>query len=198
MRDRMRLIHFRPGGDDGGAGGASETPEEVAAREAQEAEARAQAEREAEAEKNRMVPASEAQEARREAQALRQRTKAAEEELKRLKDAQLSDQEKTAKERDEERSRADAAEKRVRDLQVQVLATKVGIVDPPAASALLDWSKIEDPEDDKQVEKALRDLVKEKTYLVPAGGGSDGGAGNGTGGGTQDMNSMIRQAAGRG
>jgi hypothetical protein len=91
-----------------------------------------------------------------------------------------------------------ATEKRVRDLQVQVLATKVGIVDPSAASALLDWSKIEDPDDDKQVEKALRELVKEKTYLVPAGGGSDGGAGNGAGGGTQDMNQMIRQAAGRG
>jgi DNA repair exonuclease SbcCD ATPase subunit len=54
-----------------------------------------------------------------------------------------------------------------RRLRAQVLGSKVGIT-PEAradAAALLDWSSIEDPNSDDQVESALKKLVKEKPYL---------------------------------
>lgn len=86
-----------------------------------------------------------------------------------------------------------------RALRVQVLASKVGII-PEArsdAARLLDWGSVKDPDSDSDVEKALRELVKEKTFLLgKVPGGSDGGAG-GTDRGSGDMNSLLRQAAGR-
>lgn len=169
--------------------------QEAAAREAQEAEARAQAEREA---ASATVPRAEAEEARREAKNLRDRLRAAEKERDDLKTAQMTDAEKIQKERDDALAASSDLEKRVRNLQVQVLAGKVGIVDPEAASALLDWTTIKDVDDSKEVEKALRDLAKSKPYLVGnVAGGGDGGAGNGAGsGGTGSMNDLIRSGFG--
>jgi hypothetical protein len=144
-----------------------------------------------------MVPRSEAQEARREAQNLRQRLKEAEEARSALEKEKLSDSEKVAKERDDAVKAASDANLRVREMQVQVLAQDIGIVDPEAASRLLDWDKIKNPDDRGQVEKALRDLVKDKSYLIGHAGKSDGGAGDGSGGQGTSMNDLIRGAAGR-
>ncbi len=92
------------------------------------------------------------------------------------------------------KARADA-----RDLRVWILAEKVGIA-PAArqdATRLLDWSTIEDPDDATGLEQALRDLVKNRPYLIgPGGTGADGGSGGGVGPGV-DMNAAIRRAAGR-
>lgn len=87
-----------------------------------------------------------------------------------------------------------------RELRVQVLASKVGVVREARSDAarLLDWDAIRDPENEAEVEEALRDLVKDKPFLlgnVP--GGSDGGAGGTRDSGSQDMNALLRQAAGR-
>lgn len=199
MRDSW--IHYRTdeggAGGEGGSGGGSETPEEVAAREAREAEERR---RSGSGENQDMVPKREVQEANREAQLLRERLRNAEKERDDLKKSQMTDAEKVQKERDDAIAAKATADKRVRDLQVQVLAGKIGIVDPEAASALLDWSSISDPEDSKSVEKALKDLVKDKPYLAGStAGGGDGGAGDGSGAGRSgNMNDLIRQGAGRG
>jgi DNA repair exonuclease SbcCD ATPase subunit len=86
-----------------------------------------------------------------------------------------------------------------RRLRAQVLGSKVGIT-PEAradAAALLDWSSIEDPNSDDQVESALKKLVKEKPYLS---GKTNSGVDAGRGGSRetgQDMNSLLRSAAGR-
>lgn len=201
---RNGWIHYRQdggaGGDGGGSGdggaGGNESPEDRATREAQEAEAR----RSGSGGNEDMVPKREVQEANREAQKLRDRAKAAEDELAKIKASQMSDTEKAQKERDDANAKATAAEKRVRDLQVQVIAGKLGIVDPQAAASLLNWDTVSDPDDDKSVEKALKDLVKDKPYLAGTAGGSDGGAGDGSGAGGRsgNMNDLIRQGAGRG
>lgn len=201
MSMRNGWIHYRAdeggsGGGDGGGSG-SETQEEVAAREAREADERR---RSGSGGNEDMVPKREVQEANREAQKLRERLRDAEKERDDLKKSQMTDAEKVQKERDDAVAAKAAADKRVRDLQVQVLAGKIGIVDPEAASALLDWSSISDPDDSKAVEKALKDLVKDKPYLAgKTAGGGDGGAGNGSGAGRSgNMNDLIRAGAGRG
>lgn len=86
-----------------------------------------------------------------------------------------------------------------RRLRAQVLGAKVGIASEARAdaAALLDWSNIEDPNSDDQVESALKKLVKEKPYLS---GKSSSGVDAGRGGSRetgQDMNSLLRSAAGR-
>lgn len=173
-------------GDDPGGQGTTTPPEgEPAAPEAKGGE-------------TRMVPESEAQEARREAKNLRDRLKKSEEEKAALEAEKLSDNEKVVKERDDLKKSNKELATRTQTLRVQVLAGKAGIIDPEAASALLDWKALSDPDDDAEVEAALKQLVKDKPYLAgTVGGGSDGGAGDGSGGETEDMNQLIRQRAGR-
>ena len=86
-----------------------------------------------------------------------------------------------------------------RRLRAQVLGAKVGIA-PEArsdAAALLDWSAISDPDSDDEVESALKKLVKAKPYLSgKSSSGVDAGRGGSRSTG-QDMNSLLRVAAGR-
>jgi hypothetical protein len=108
---------------------------------------------------------------------------------------------------EKERDRATKAEQTLkaekeanRKLRVEVLASKVGIVREARSDAarLLDWDAIQDPDNPQELEAALRDLVKDKPFLlgnVP--GGSDGGAGGSREDSSQDMNALLRQAAGR-
>jgi hypothetical protein len=96
--------------------------------------------------------------------------------------------------------RADKAEERNRELHARLVAAEVGVVREAHADAarLLDWSSIEDPDDEEQVKAAMQTLVKEKPYLLGTSSGADGGAGRS--GGQQesaDMNSMLRSASGR-
>lgn len=86
-----------------------------------------------------------------------------------------------------------------RKLVVQVVAGRVGIA-PEAradAAALLPADAVADWSDQAAVEKALRELVKNRPYLTgKTGGGGDGGEG-GTREEPGDMNAMIRAASGR-
>lgn len=148
--------------------------------------------------KQDMVPRSEAQEARREAQNLRERLKTAEKERDDLKSAQMSDSEKLTKERDDLKTEKTTLEEENRNLRVQVISARVGIQDPEAAAALLKWDTIKDSSDEKEIESALKQLVKDKPYLAGnVAGGGDGGAGDGVGTSTTDMNSLLRGATGR-
>lgn len=94
----------------------------------------------------------------------------------------------------------DSLVERVRLLTVENVAGRVGIA-PEAradAAALLPSDAVDDWSDTSQVEKALKKLVQEKPYLA---GSVRDGADGGTGGnrdGTKDMNTLLRQAAGRG
>lgn len=170
------------GGAQGGTGGDGEPP--AGDGESQEGDA-----------KDQMVPAAKLKEVNKEAQALRKRLRDAEKERDELKSSQMSEQEKVTKERDELKESVATLEAQTRDLTVQVLASKKGIVDPQAASKLLDWSKIEDPSDESAVEEALADLVKEKPYLTGnMAGGGDGGSGDGGTGGPTNMNDLLRGA----
>jgi len=147
-----------------------------------------------------LVSRSELARANRDAAKYRAQAREAQDALKAREDQDKSDLEK-------ERDRATKAEEKLvkiekdaRELRVQVLAGKVGIAREARGDAarLLDWDDISDPDDERQVEVALRDLVKDKPYLlgnVP--GGADGGAGGSRDTGSQDMNSLLRQAAGR-
>lgn len=132
---------------------------------------------------------------RSEAKNLRDRAKKAEAELEQLKNAGLSDAEKRDRELTSKSERITALEADIRMLRVQVTAGKLGIVDPEAAAKLLNWDGI-DGDDPKQLERALRDLVKEKPYLSKLGDGADGGAGRNGARAEGDMNSILRQAAG--
>jgi hypothetical protein len=74
-------------------------------------------------------------------------------------------------------------------------------VDTDAVYRLLDREGLEfDAQGRPQnVEAAVKTLLKERPYLARGNGSADGGAGTGNGrdGGTQDMNALIRRAAGR-
>lgn len=92
------------------------------------------------------------------------------------------------------------AEKANRFLRVQIVASKVGIAETARADAarLLDWDTVSDPDSETALEVALKDLVKEKPYLLGnLPGGADGGAGSPGSGEKVSMNDLIRGAAGR-
>lgn len=135
---------------------------------------------------------------RSEARSLRQRLKDAEEKANQLESAQLSDVQKLDREKTALVAERDGLQTENRNLRAQIAAAQVGIRAEAVGDAvkLLDWDEIEDPSNPKQVEKALKELVKEKPYLSGRPEGLDGGAGRKTGE-TTSMNDVIRQAAGR-
>jgi hypothetical protein len=149
--------------------------------------------------KDQMVPASELEKVRKEAAKYRTERNTAQKKADELEKAQLSDQEKLQKERDELKTSSSTLEQDNRALRVRVLAEDVGIVREARADAaqLLNWAEIEDASDDAQVKKALEDLTKDRPYLLGTSGGADGGAGGSRQAGSGDMNKMIRSAAGR-
>ena len=87
-----------------------------------------------------------------------------------------------------------------RNLRAQVIAGNLGIAAEARSdvAVLLDWDSVDDPEDDKQLERALKALVKEKPFLLGGRDGADGGAGGSRDRTKTDMNSLIRAGAGRG
>jgi hypothetical protein len=87
-----------------------------------------------------------------------------------------------------------------RNLRAEIAAAKVGVRTEALEDAvkLLDWDEIDDPTDRKQVEAALKALVKAKPYLSGRPDGLDGGNGRQGGADTGgSMNEIIRRAAGR-
>lgn len=147
-----------------------------------------------------LVPRSEVQKVSKEAAKYRRERNALQQRIEALEQQDQSDVEKlTTKTTTLETSLREAKQEN-RELRVQVLASRVGIVREARSDAarLLDWDSIEDPDSEAELEGALRTLVKDKPFLlgnVP--GGADGGAGGERGEGSQDMNSLLRAAAGR-
>lgn len=151
------------------------------------------------------VTAEQARKLRSEHKSLRQRLKQAEKERDDLKRASMSDQDRREAEVADLRGRAGTLETEARTLRAQLAATRVGIPADLAdvAAAAVDWDAIDDPSDAKQVERALRAVVKDRPSLA-GGDRQTWGAGEGlqgTGsrrpGASSDMNDLIRNAAGR-
>jgi chromosome segregation ATPase len=119
--------------------------------------------------------------------------------LKQYEDEKLTEQQKLEQERNQASARADQLEARVRDLQAEVAAAKLGVRAEAVGdvSRLIDWDQVEDASDSKQVERAVRDLIKERPYLSGRPGGLDGGTPRGSGRKVTSMTDLIRQAAGR-
>lgn len=121
--------------------------------------------------------------------------------LKQFEDASKTDLEKAQGQVQDLNAKIAELEKRARKGVVLAVAGDVGIVKEARSDAadLLDWDQISDPSSEKEVEKALRNLVKEKPYLTGGvAGGADGGAGGrGNGASTSSMNDALRAAAGR-
>lgn len=143
---------------------------------------------------------------RRENASYRTRAATAETEVQRFKTAQMTEQERAQEAAKQEKARADRLQS---DLQlarleshVAVNATKYGIADPRAVVRLLPATEIEFGDDGapKNLDKVITAMKTEFPILFgQARGSSDGGAGRGAGAQpTEDMNSMIRRASGRG
>lgn len=125
------------------------------------------------------------------------------EELAQLKQSQMTETEKLQNRLKELEGKEQTWQQERRELllrgTIERTATTLGIVDPEAAYRLLDMSSLEFADDGtpKNVETALKALLKAKPYLGRPGGGSvDGGSGQGAPPGN-DMNALLRRAAGR-
>lgn len=90
------------------------------------------------------------------------------------KDAELGEVERTKKQFSTLQSEYEAYKKATQDrivrYEIEAQASKLGIIDPEAASALLNKSLLEFGEDGSpsNAEKLLKDLIKNKPYLAPA------------------------------
>lgn len=136
---------------------------------------------------------------RSEARNLRERLKALEAEKKQRDDSDLSATQKLEREKTALAAEKSQLETRLRDATVQTIASKVGVkadlVDTIAP--LIDWDDV-DTADPKAIERAVKELVKERPSLSARQGGLEGGNGRGAGAkGETDMDSIIRRASGR-
>lgn len=97
-----------------------------------------------------------------------------EEAERKQQEAQLSEIERTTKKYQELQSQHDtyvkSMQERIVRYEVEKEAGKLGIIDPDAATKLLDWSQIEYEEDGtpKNADKLLAALVKQRPWLKPA------------------------------
>lgn len=143
--------------------------------------------------------------ARKEAAEYRKRAAAAEARLKEIDDASKTEMDKLQERLQELESGSQSATQTIQDLRLQLAvvntAAEVGVRDTETALALIDRTVIswgdDGTIDQKSVVKALTDLVTRKPFLA-SGRSIDAGAGAGGGSvPTDDMNAVIRQAAGR-
>lgn len=143
------------------------------------------------------LSSEDARKLRSEAKNLRDRLKTAEDELKKRDDADLSTTQKLEREKNALEAEKSQLETRLRDANVQAIAAKVGVktdlVD--TVSALIDWDEV-DAGDSKAIEKAVKELVKERPSLSARPDGLEGGRRTRQDG-EGDMDSVIRRAAGR-
>jgi hypothetical protein len=134
---------------------------------------------------------------RSEAKNLRDRLKALETEKKERDEADLSATQKLEREKSALEAEKQQLAARVRDAEVKAIAARVGVKADLAdtVTALIDWDDV-DADDPKAIEKAVKELVKERPSLSGKTG-LDGGRRGGNGSGETDMDSIIRRAAGR-
>lgn len=114
---------------------------------------------------------------RSENRAMRQRLKDAEKKLADLSDADLSEKQRLERDLSAEKAGREQLASEVRSLRVEVAAGKLGVRPEalPRVAALIDWDTVEDAADSKQVEKAVRELLKEMPFLSSRPEGLDGG-----------------------
>lgn len=111
---------------------------------------------------------------------------AAKAKLAELEKAQLSDQERLARENEELKAAAAQAARQVVDARILVEAAKQGFADPEDALALIDRSAVGDGQDGEAVAKALQSVLKKKPYLkapsaAPSTAGTPGNPPGGAG-----------------
>lgn len=100
--------------------------------------------------------------------------KEAAEAKKAAEEAQLTEIERTKKQYADLQAQHDTytrqMQERIVRYEVERQAAKLGIIDPEAATKLLDWAELEYDEDGtpKNADKLLEKLVKNKPYLAPA------------------------------
>lgn len=118
---------------------------------------------------------------RSEANALRKRLKDAESKLTERETAELNEKQKLERDLTAATATRDQLEAEVRTLRAERIAAKIGIRADAVEMAVkaLDWNAIEDPSDVKEIERALKELVKESPFLSSRPDGLDGGRGNG-------------------
>jgi|SRR5579885_814773 len=93
---------------------------------------------------------------------------------KAAEDAQLSELERTRKQHAELQAAHDVYVRQMQErlvrYEVERQASKLGIIDPDAATRLLDWSELEYEDDGtpKNARELLEKLLKNKPYLAPA------------------------------
>lgn len=94
--------------------------------------------------------------------------------VKEIDDAKLSEQERLTKRAEEAETKLTQAQKHTQDrinrYEVQLQASKLGIVDPDAAVKLLDWDRLEYADDGtpRDVDAALKALLADRPYLAAA------------------------------
>jgi len=94
--------------------------------------------------------------------------------VKEIDDAKLSEQERLTKRAEEAETKLTQAQKQTQDrinrYEVQLQASRLGIVDPDAAVKLLDWDTLEYAQDGtpKDVDAALKALLADRPYLAAA------------------------------
>lgn len=141
---------------------------------------------------------------RKEAANYRTKARDAEAKVKSHEDAQLSELERAKREAQEAAQREREAREELKAIrtrtEIERAAAKLGIVDADAAARLLDQGTLDFDERGalKNAEAVLRDLVKEKPYLLQPTRrpGADAGSGRNQDA-PVDMNTLIRRAGGR-
>jgi TolA-binding protein len=191
----LRMIHFHPDEGSGETSDETETSEETTEETTKQGGSGSSHETGPD-----LVPRSELAKANADAAKRRKELREAEKKIEELEGERKTQQERDADRAKKAEEERDAAVQNTRNLRVRVLAEDVGIVREARsdAASLLDWSQIDDPEDDDQVKAALEELVESRPYLmgnIPAG--ADGGAGGTRRNTTVDMNAEIRRVAGK-
>lgn len=140
------------------------------------------------------------------AKADKKRADDAEDELKKLREANQTEHEKAINDAKEAGKSEVLSEANKRVVKSAVIAGAAGkLADPRDAGALLNLADFEVDEhgdvDDKKIAKAIDDLLKEKPHLAAKGGRPRGDGGGGPrgepAGGGESMNDLIRRKAGR-
>jgi len=141
---------------------------------------------------------------RKEAAKYRRELRAAEAKLREHEQAKLSETERLQQRVKELEGEVEQARKKAQTAalrsHVSQAAGRLGFQNPTVAYRLLDLDKLEFDDDDepKNLDALLRELLRSEPYLARAGS-ADGGEGRRSGSAAgQDMNSLIRSAAGRG
>jgi DNA repair exonuclease SbcCD ATPase subunit len=126
-----------------------------------------------------------------EAAANRKKAKDAETRLQALENEKLSDGEKRDKRLKELETEVEALRRDKRAIDVERAATKAGARHPEVIARMVDPAA-------EDLEKAVTEVKKQYPDLFtrPGAGSADGGSGGGAPNG-QDMNQMLRRAAGR-